>query len=253
MARDSVSLVLNGEVSLADFARAIQEFLQLMKALGNEVARGLPIEWWIDDLNAGSATATVRGISDTETGTLAIEGIVTAYENVGKALEKREPTGYSPDVDARARAIVGLINARIRSIRFETDQIEAEIYARIPPARPKISETTYGAVQGRIQSISSRGRLRFTLYNSLDDRPVSCYLEPGSEDIMREAWGKLATVEGVVRRDPATGQPTTVRQVKKVQTLPEGRPGSWREALGADPSPPGSMLPEEAVRRIRDD
>jgi hypothetical protein len=253
MARDTVTIALNGEVTLADFARAMQEFLQLMKALGSEAARGVPIEWWIEELDVGSASATARGVSEIESGALAVEHVVAAYENVGRALQKGEPSGYSQAVQTPASAIIKLIDNRIRSIRFETDQIDAEVYAAITPAKPKISEMSYGAVQGRIQSISNRGRLRFTIYRTLDDRPVSCYLEPGSEDMMREAWGRLATVEGLVRRDPLTWQPTTVRQVRKVEILPESRTGSWREALGAAPSPPGSMLPEEAVRRIRDD
>jgi hypothetical protein len=100
--------------------------------------------------------------------------------------------------------------------------------------------------------MTSRGRLRFTLYDLIDDRAISCYLAPGSEDIMREAWGKLVTAEGLVRRDPDTGRATSVRQVKAIQIIPEGKPGDYREAVGAALGFLGGELPEEVIRRARD-
>lgn len=255
MAKNTVTLALNGEVSLEDFAKAIGEFLRLIKSLGTDVAKDVPIDWWIDSLEVGSTIATARGVSETETGTSAVEEVVRAYEKVGKALQRGEQAGFSEAVQSSACAIINLISGRIRSVRFETDEMDAEISNPIAPleeARPKLSETSYGAVQGRVQNLSNQGHLRFTLYRTLDDRPVSCYLEPGSEDLMRKAWGKLAIVQGLVRRDPKTGQPTTVRQVKKVEILPEGKPGSWRDAFGVARGCLDGMSPEEAIRKIRD-
>jgi len=68
---------------------------------------------------------------------------------------------------------------------------------------------------------------------------------------MRRSWGKDALVEGLVRRSPETGRLISVRDVAHVTILAEGEPSDYREALGAAPSEPGSITPEEAIRRIR--
>ena len=253
MAKNTVTLVLTGEVTLSDFAKAIQEFHQLINALGMEVAANIPMEWQIDNLEAGSAITTAKGFSESDTGNQAVEKVVRAFEDVGKALQQGVSPTYSETVRSSAYAIAGLIDGRIRSVRFETDETDAEIYKLPSPlVEHKSAPISYGAVQGRVQSLSNRKQLRFTLYKLLDDGPVSCYLEPGSEDIMREAWGKPAIVEGLIRRNPDNGQPTTVRQIRSIQILSEGKSGSWREVLGAVPNRPGDLLPEEAVRRLRD-
>ena len=44
---------------------------------------------------------------------------------------------------------------------------------------------TYGAIEGRVQSLSQRKGLRFTLYYQEFDRAVSCYLSEGQEERMR--------------------------------------------------------------------
>jgi hypothetical protein len=104
-------------------------------------------------------------------------------------------------------------------------------------------------VRGRVQTLSSRGRLRFTLYDALYDKAVSCYLAEGQEDIMRDAWGHVALVEGWVTRDPATDRPLSIRGIERVTLLPEGDPHGYRRARGAVL---GRELPEAIIRRLRD-
>lgn len=112
---------------------------------------------------------------------------------------------------------------------------------------------SYGAVTGRVQTLSNRGSLHFTLYDLLRDKPVSCYLEPTNEEMMLGVWGKLATVEGWVSRDSESGRPLSVRHVRRVTPRPEVVPGSFREACGAIAFPPDSPSGTEIIRRQRDE
>ncbi len=89
---------------------------------------------------------------------------------------------------------------------------------------------------------SARGRL-----SSLDLVP-----EEGQEDIMREMWGKLAIVEGEIRRD-RNGRPIAVRHIHNMHEVPEGRRGNYLAARGVAPRKPGSPRPEEIIRRLRDE
>jgi hypothetical protein len=255
MTRDTLTLALNGDISLADFSKAIQQFFNLLCALHDDVAKESSIEWLVENLEAGSAIATIRGIGQEESDEQAIEHVIEAYLDVGYSIQRETTPNYSKPVQTAAKKLTSLINGRIKSVRFETPERDVEIFSSpqmesIPIA--KWPDGSLGAVRGRVQSMSNRGQLRFTLYDLVDDRAISCYLLPGSETIMRQAWGKVAMVEGYVRRDPVSGYPTTVRGVKEIRIVHEGRPGDYRQAIGAAPGFLGDTLPEEVIRRARD-
>jgi hypothetical protein len=107
-------------------------------------------------------------------------------------------------------------------------------------------------VLGRVQTLSHRGSLRFTLYDLLHDRAVSCYLQEGQQDIMRGAWDRLALVKGWVKRDPVNGRPTTIRRVRAVEVRDEGQLGDWRQAGGLLRGEGTDEPAEATIRRLRD-
>ena len=251
---DTLTLALDGQVTLDDFARAISRFHGIVAALSREIPGGEAIIWEVSNLQAGSAIADVTGRGPNS----EVELVVREYERLGEELERRGPLNFSPAVQAEARGLVGLINGRIESIRMETARQEhliggGELSGVEVSEVPEFPRSSLGAIQGVIETLSRRGGLKFTLYDLMHKKSISCYLPPGSEDRMRDAWGKNAIVHGIVRKDPATGRPLSIRDVTKVETVSESGPGDWRLAGGAvarraddDPSP------EEAIRLIRD-
>jgi hypothetical protein len=255
MAKSTLTVVLSGEILLADFAAGIERFRGLIDALGKEVAAGIGIEWRLEDLAPGSALTTIRGVARREQDQPRVDEVVDAYGRVGAALESGQSVPYSNSVVKAADELVRVINERVESIRLETEDedwtISQETVAPLED-RGGISEPAFGAVEGRVQTLSSRGGLRFTLYDTLHDKAVSCYLAEGYEDIMRDAWGHLAIVEGIVKRDQLSGRPVTVRQVRSVQLLPEAGPDDYKKARGLIPFGPESSMPEEVIRKARD-
>lgn len=246
---DRIILVLSGEVTLDDFSIAISKLKGLMYTLSKEVAMGAEIEWIIEELSTSDATTIVRGVGSEE----EVGSVVKAYEKVGKALQEQEEIPFSPAVIDEANGLVNILNEKVRSIRFETDDMEALILSA-PAYRveeERVSIESYGAIEGRIHMLSSRRGLRFTLYDLLYDEDVACYLQPGQEEIMRDAWGKIVIVEGWVRRDPITGRPITIRRVSNVDILEEGERGDYKKARGILPFDPENM-PEDVIRRLRD-
>lgn len=109
-----------------------------------------------------------------------------------------------------------------------------------------------GAVTGRIQAQKNRHGCTFMLYEDTFDQPVTCYLGDEQVDMIQDKWGHRAIVEGIVSRDPATGRPMNIRRVSNVSVLPDVEAGSYRLARGAAPIGPDALLPEEAIRRVRD-
>lgn len=256
MGKDTITLALNGKVSLRDFGAAIQELFNLIHGLNTDLAKGVHIEWLISDLHVGSATATAQGIAENDIGEEAIEKVVHAYLEVGEAIRHGSEINYSPPVKTAAKKLTALINGGIKSVRFETSDNDVEIFASPEVWRqmPVVAfpEEDFGAVIGRVDSLRKRGGLRFTLYDLIDDRAISCYLAVGSDDVMRAAWGKLAMVEGRVKRDRECGRATTIRDVREIRVIQEGKPGDYRQAIGAAAGFLGNMLPEEAIRKGRD-
>ena len=269
MADNTVTLVLDGEVPLQEFSKAIVAFNELVKALSVEAGGGL--DWVMQDLQVSSALASALAIGEEP----KIEAVVTSYETVAQALEENTEIPYSEPVRVAANKIVSIEDHRIKAVRFETAKRESTVHlAPIAPikagdvqmvsaARPQSKRFTsklsaravipaYGAIQGRIQTLSSRGALRFTLYDLLYDKAVSCYLAEKKRELIRDSWGSLAIVEGIVSRDPITGRPLSIRQVSEITPMKESESHvDYRQARGIAPSITG-LSPEDAIRRIRD-
>jgi len=254
VANDTVTLELQGEVSLRHFAAAIEHFAALVAELSAE-AHSPDLRWEISDLEAGSAMATARAVSDESH---AVERVVRSYLEVGQALAEGNVIPFPQRVQAEANALVSVLTDGVSAVRFETREADAVVTA-LRPAPPLIVErpavelkAAYGAVTGRVQTLTSRSSLRFTLYDMLHDKAVSCYLAVGSEDQARDIWDKLATVEGIVSRDARTGRPVAVRDIRRIARLDEAEATGYQRARGARPRRSDEARAEERIRRLRD-
>ena len=250
MASDTLTLKLEGDVSLADFAKAIRGFNALVHGLTAEVAPDGGIDWTVSDLQPGSATATTLGTASKREPLLLVR---QAYLTVGQALAVNAPVAYPRPIRDAAVGIRSILNGRVTEAIFETADSEAVVRAvAAQPSLARPAVTTKGAISGRIQTLSSRGGLRFTLYDLLHDKAVSCYLAEGKEDLVRDSWGRLAIVEGLVRRESVTGRPLAIRHVVTIHVRPDSAPDAYRQARGVVPMPPDAKLPEDVIRRMRD-
>lgn len=252
MPNDTVTLALDGDVSLREFAEAVEGFDGLVRALAR-AEKVTHVDWLVAQLEVSSALATARGVSRNgqpmDVVRDEVERVVRGYLRVGHSLERGEPFPYPTAVERPARGITGVLNGRVTSVRFET--AEAEAIVAVPTVTaPKPLTPTYGAVEGRVQTLTSRGGLRFTLYDTFFDKAVSCYLAEDYESVMRDAWGRRAVVEGLVTREAQTGRPLAVRGVTHVEVLPEVPLREYRNLRGIAPS--RTVSAEEAIRRLRD-
>ena len=244
--RDTLTLALNGEVPLPEFAQAIGHLDDLVRALSNELVSDTAVEWVIDRLESGSAIATVRGYSETPE---AVSKIVQAYETVGTHLQTNTPIPYSAKVSDSAHALTKVLNGKITSLRFETANQDIVISGQRQLTSKKPSYS-YGTLKGTVQTLSRRRGVQFTLYDALLDRPISCYLKEGDEDLIRDKWGKKVLVSGLIGRDNETGRPFAVRQVTSIREY-ESNPGSYARARGVLKLPEGDT-PESVIRELRD-
>ena len=246
MLNNTMTVALNGEIPFKAFAKAVASFSRLVEALSSELDAADGVEWFVDDLEKSSAIATMRGESKTPD---KVAKVVAGFMQVGRAIEAGAPVPFSKAVARYGLALTEVLGQRVTSVRFETAEEDITILAR--PSRADRIQPAFGAIEGRIQTLTNRNTLRFTLYDTLYDRAVSCYLVEDQEDIIREAWGRKAIVEGLVTRDADTGRPTTIRGVSKIHPVSDA-PGSYLDARGIMPVPDGTPLPEDIIRRLRD-
>ncbi len=111
---------------------------------------------------------------------------------------------------------------------------------------------TIGAVAGRIQPVHDRDASWFLLLDPERDVEVQCHADAALMDLARTMAGQLVCVEGWLSRDGVTGRPLSMNPVMEITALPEVTSGSFRAARGVAPVAEGSILPEEAIRRMRD-
>jgi hypothetical protein len=263
MLDNTLTLRMSGRVSLKKFARALDRFYALVNGL-SVLKRARDVEWIISDLTAASAFATVEGIGEPD----HVITVIDAYFEIGEALQRGDTVPYPKRVTKPAYDLRSFVGNGIESVTFDTfrgDSIigaaptpltltgeQAEIQAT--PGRQivgttKIYQPAYGSVSGQVETLARRTGLRFVLYDTVNNKAVSCYVAEGQEALLRDIWGSLVTVEGLVTRDPLSGRPTSVRQITSITKRPE-RTISYRDARGA--SPYSAVLPEDLIRRVRD-
>ena len=98
-----------------------------------------------------------------------------------------------------------------------------------PPPQPLKS---HGVLSGVVETLTKRRGLKFTIYDRIFDKPVTCYLKEGQEDFIRDFWGKQVTVSGKIYRNAQNGRPYAVRDITYVRPMDDAPPGSYRRARG---------------------
>ena len=231
-------------MELEQFHEGVVRFRQLVTALTPRTG----VKWIIEDLQLGSAIITLRGESEVPG---KVEKIVSDYGNIGKSLEIGEPLQYNLRVKRAAERVQDLAGF-VEYVRFETPLVDYKFFGSGAVKVDQQSRVSVGVVTGKVQTLSNRGNLRFNLYDTIHDKAVSCYLQPGQEDLMREVWGRRVRVSGQVSREAASGLPKVIRKILDIKILEEVEPGSYRLAKGAVPWQPGDAMPEDVIRQLRD-
>lgn len=243
----TLTFALGGPVEIGQFRAGITRFQQLVSAL----TPGKGVKWVVADLQYGSATITLA--AETATPAKAAK-VVADFDSIGEALSNHEPLPYTQRKQRVQQAVDGLqeLAHTMESVRLETPSADYIVPGKNGVAPNRSLKISIGAITGRVQTLTNRGGLRFNLYDHIHDKAVACYLRPGEEERVRNAWGRRARVSGTVSRDGVLGLPVAVRQILKIEILEEPKPGSYRAARGAIPWQPGYEKPETVIRRLRD-
>jgi hypothetical protein len=152
MAKDSVTLALNGDVPLRLYVIGVQRFAGLIEALSNELAGQAAPDWIVSDLAAGSAITTAHAEPRNSADVERIDRIADAYVGVGRALAKKKRILHSDRVIREAEGLETIRDGRVTSIRFENADEDVTIVSPgfAQGARPQYI-SSYGAAEGWVQ------------------------------------------------------------------------------------------------------
>ena len=231
---NTLTLALNGDVTLQEFSKAMNQFKEIVSGLKEDVAPASDIDWYIDKLKTGSATAIIRGVPTTSSDIQAIRNIGDAYADIGRRIVHGETLTFNATVISAVTNLRKMINGRISSINIEASgkKYTVKRHAIFSPQKTYWNTETFGCARGRVQSISDRQYLHFTLYDYNDDHPIFCSLPESQREKMRGIWGRLVYVEGTIIRDEDNDQITSISNISNIEIIGEKKPKAWRQALG---------------------
>ena len=238
---------LDGEVTIEKLVDAFTRFRAVLKALEDE--EGARVRWVLAGLDYGSATATARAEPLDEASVAKIPAMTGRFVDAAQRVARGELDGRPLLRLVRDLTDIADDVNRVILENSDDDVIFTGPVSVAPAAAAPQTTKSLGTVRGRVETLSHRKGLRFTLYDLAADRPVSCYLRADHEEDMRDAWGHIADVTGVVTRDTATGRALSVRRVTSVDVVREGDPSGFLRARG---TAKGNEPAETVIRRIRD-
>jgi hypothetical protein len=218
--KSELTIALDGELTPNDLAEATSVFARLLGALLVEEAPGVPLEWVIRELRSGSsATAECRmigpaGANDAKWVLRVIAGGQRFAAQMEQGISDVKRSAALCEI---ADSVQHLIKGHLIRVRLEAPDRDYILAGTRGTGTDRVENQSrsFGSVHGRVQALSSHGSPRFTLYDISDDKSVSCYF-PERADSEREMlgfWGTIVEVEGLIRRDPETDQPLTIRDI----------------------------------------
>lgn len=219
MADNTIALEVHGsDFALDDLSVVIEHFHGLLNDLATEVAGSSNVTWRLSRFGTGSILAEVRGEAEDP----AVVGrVVSAYDRVGAALANGDPVPFSDAISAHADRLTGLINGRVTSVRFRTQNRVHDIQRPTLKALVEVDplRDSYGAVEGMVDTLAWRRGTRFVVYPDDGSGAIPCYVSPDQEDRTSQLWRKRVRVEGLLRRDSDTGAPVSIRDITSIEIL----------------------------------
>lgn len=254
MPEKTLGLSLKGDLSLAASASALSSFSDLLSAIAQEEDPHSSVDWTPEKLSVGSMEVEARGSAES---TALLDRIDRRFLDVGESIRSPNGQGFSVPVTRAAQGLIEVTRASGASMRFSSPSGSVTVgdmrlwpaeEAEQPDDRYTYSE---GSVEGIVETATIHNGLGFTLYDSLNERAIRCHYHEGNQEQVRRVWGKRAVISGTIQRDAMSGRPTAIRNIKSADPIEDVPTDSYLQARGAIPLPSGGVLPEVAIRLVR--
>lgn len=234
-----LTLDLRGELPAEKFERAISAFFVLIREVTNKALSEKQRIRWTVTVRSGSAIVNAIPHFDADTERPAME-ILHAVPSGIRSLEsgvEEMPKLFTRDA-VKAVRILGKLRGMkatdLTAIRIRSDSDKSVVTTKSVAVVDTLiggQRQSYGAIEGKMQTITERGGFRFVIYDSLHDQRIDCFID---EELMEEAvrnFGKRVRVSGLVQFD-RLGDPVSIKVTEIYVFRPNNELPSVREMRG---------------------
>jgi hypothetical protein len=260
-----LSLSIDGDISIEAFGEAIESFMRLLHEVDTAVSGGRSVRWKLADLRRASPAVLTwigeprradkrelpLGDLTAVVGERILSGVDTLERGAGR------PPDFSDDaLDASKRLAHLRARGRITRLVISAENSDRaigrrglEVTERVAATVDEIIGPKYtatGSVEGKLQTISSHGRLFFNVYDSIWGGRVRCEFPEALTPQALNAFDRRVLVTGIVSTD-AAGHPRVVK-VEAIRELPE-RAELPQSLKGIDPDYTGGRDVSEYTKK----
>lgn len=259
MIEKKFSLQLDGQTTLSQYVVALNAWRESLEGATKLTGSAHVLGEYVSDLSSGSTiTETTITFDRAEAADTFEEYMDRTHVAVRDGsirdlpLELQKGAYRLQRISAMPGSPSMVLRSGIQDV-LVSDQ-NAQDARRRMKAIPQVPAETYGELIGRLQALSSRTAFTGTLYDSTFDKAVRCYFEAGQEEMVRDQWDRRVAITGMIRRDPATGRPLSIRRISNVVAAPRDADAySWTSARGILVGVLPNELPETLLGRLRDE
>ncbi len=205
----TITLDLGGDRITADkLRRSLDSFYGFIDEVASEVTNTKKPIRWIVRVRKGSIVLVNEPEYVEEVSPIIDAKIFDTIEKGVKVLEKKaeRPAYFSDRALERLQDLASLVTRSngLEKIRIRVDKdrhvLTQHVVANVQSILGVYSRAL-GSIEGKLETISERGRRRMVVYDSLTDKAITCDV---SEDMMSEVikcFGKRVNVFGMVSYD----------------------------------------------------
>lgn len=203
-----------GEISIADFQKATDSFLGLIKEVYNQVAdKQIDTGDWLVKVYSGSAGVGVMSNERNLFADKTSEAIVSGIRSLADGFR---PSEFTDKAIGHTKALASLFkksnfdpNVRIWSKKQESVRISRKIADEATQLLAPAYEED-GAVDGILERVDAHGKLQFVIYDLIDERAIKCEVSESQLQQALSSFQKRVEVIGSVkyRKD---GMPVSIK------------------------------------------
>ena len=212
-----LTLELDGDgVTPERFQRAVRAFFGIVTEVTKNVCDDrTPVRWRVKVKSGSNLIGVVPGAGFSP----SVLGIIATAVHDGVIASERNaalPPSFGEGAVRHLRDLSELSNREAEGdlrIRLWADRraIRVTPQTAIGTDRSAAGQfEDHGSIEGRLQTVSERGAVRFVVYETLADKAVNCFIEPAQVDEAMRNFGKRVEVYGLIKYR-GDGSPISIR------------------------------------------
>ena len=210
---NEVVLYLDGRISARRFRQAVTAFLDFVEEITTHAAGRPNAVEWVISAKGGSINLAARpeAIGSRAPTKKVVRSVASGMRLLARRAQR--PQHFTNKALRRLRTLSSVAaDKQVKTVQIRVDSQEIALKGDVADHLGILLETPvkdYGAIEGRLQTLSERGGFHFAVYDDLTDEAIRCEVP---KDRAEEAWksfGKRVTVSGEVKYDKI-GTPVSI-------------------------------------------